>query len=176
MGGSREIETGRLIFTLPALCDFDDLARMRADPLVSRYTTRVPATRSDSWERLIRYRGFWDILGYGFWSVRERESGRFVGTVGFGENHRGIEPSLDGFPEASWLLASWCHGRGYGKEAVAAACAWLDHETIHRRAVCMIDLQNRASLGVAARSGFIPLARSHYQTVPILVLERPRPE
>ncbi|WP_438382651.1 GNAT family N-acetyltransferase [Asaia sp. BMEF1] len=175
MSDAREIETERLTLALPALGDFDDFATMRADPVVTRYTTRLPATRSDSWERLIRYRGFWDILGFGFWIVRERQSGRFVGTVGFGENIRGIEPTLDGFPEAGWVLASWCHGQGYGQEAVAAACSWLDREKGHKRSVCIIDPQNRASLGVAARHGFSLFARSTYLGEPILIFERLKP-
>lgn len=175
MGDKREIETARLVLTLPARRDFDAFASMRADPLVARYTTRVPATASESWERLMRYRGFWEVLGFGFWTVRARESGCFVGTVGFGENRRGIEPSLDGYPEAGWLLASWCHGKGYGKEAVAAACAWLDRETGFTRSVCIIDPQNTASLGLAAHNGFTVFARSLYQGEEICVLERCRP-
>lgn len=171
----REFDSERLTFRLPALRDFEDLAAMRADPVVARFTSRHPATHADSWGRLIRYRGYWDVLGFGYWCVRERKTGRFVGTIGFGDARRGITPSLDGFPEAGWVLASWCHGMGYGREGVAAAHAWLDSRTLHRRSRCIIDPDNHASMRLAACNGYKALGRTTYLATVIEVFERAHP-
>jgi len=169
------LETERLILTRPERCDFDDFAAMRAEPEVMRYITGIPATPRESWERLIRYRGFWDILGYGFWIVRSRETGRFVGTVGFGENRRGLHEAFEGFPEAGWLLASWCHGQGFGSEAVSAACAWLDSATRHKRSVCMIDKHNAASLRLAQCNGYAFFTDASYMDTPVVLMARQKP-
>ncbi|WP_122039949.1 GNAT family N-acetyltransferase [Asaia bogorensis] len=171
---THEFDTANLCFRLPDRQDFEALADMRADPVVTRYTGGQPASRSESWDRLIRYRGYWGILGYGYWCVKERLTGRFVGTIGFGEARRGIEPSLDGYPEAGWVLASWCHGKGYGGEGVAAALKWLDTRTDHRVARCIIDPENLASMKLARRYGFTSLARTQYLGSAIDVLERQR--
>lgn len=142
---------------------------------VIRYTSRLPSSESESWDRLIRYRGFWELLGFGYWILRKRETGDFVGVVGFGEARRGVSPSLDGLPEAGWLLTSRCQGKGYGNEAIAAACAWLDRETSFECTRCMIDPENLASLKVAARNGFVLLASSIFRGEPVQILERRKP-
>ena len=172
----REFETQRLTLGLPNRADYDDLAAMRADPVVARYTSGHPASHTDSRDRLMRYRRYWEILGFGYRCVRERDTGRFVVTVGFGEARRGITPSLDGFPEAGWVLASWCHGMGYGGEAVASALAWIDTHTEHRQTRCIIDPRNLASMRIAARNGFKSLARAVYLNTEIEVFERLRPD
>jgi len=174
MAMPREFDTDNLSFRLPVRRDYNDLAAMRADPVVARYTSLHPASEADSWDRLMRYRGYWEILDFGYWFVREKATGRFVGTMGFGETRRGIEPSLDGFPEAGWVLASWCHGRGYGTEGVPAILHWLDTYTPHKTTRCNIDPQNTASMRLAARNGFEPLGRALYQGTEIVILERRR--
>ena len=50
----------------------------------------------------MRYSGHWAILGFGYWVVRDTQSGRFLGEVGFADYHREIEPSLHGTPEIGW--------------------------------------------------------------------------
>ena len=57
-------------------------------------------------------------------------------------------------PEAGWVLPYRAHGRGFGIEAVAAALAWLDRETRHRRTTCLIARENVASHRIAAKNGF----------------------
>ena len=127
---------------------------MWADESVVRHVGGRASTRQESWFRLLRYRGLWPVLGYGYWAVRERQSGRFVGDVGFADFKRGSEPSIDGHVEAGWVLAGWTHGRGYATEALAAALGWLDSATPHRSVVCLIDAGNFASLRVAEKCGF----------------------
>ena len=150
------IGTPRLVLDGHAREDHEELAAMWADPDVVRHIGGRPSSRQDSWNRLLRYRGLWPVLGYGYWAVRERRTGRFVGDVGLADFGRAAEPSIGGVPEAGWVLARWAHGMGYASEAVAAALAWLDRGGRFPRVVCLIDRGNAASLRVAGKNGFLP--------------------
>ena len=132
------------------------MAAMWADLQVVRYISGKPSTRQESWSRLLRNRGLWPILGYGYWVVRERQTGRFVGEVGFADFQRATRPSMGGVPEAGWVLASWAHGKGYASEAVAAALDWLDRCDRFTEIVCLIDSGNIASIQIARKNGFLP--------------------
>ena len=70
--------------------DFDASAAMWADPEIVRHISGVPATREQSWARIMRYRGHWSLLDYGYWVVEDRATGMFIGEVGFADYHREI--------------------------------------------------------------------------------------
>jgi RimJ/RimL family protein N-acetyltransferase len=150
------IETNRLILDRHRLADFPSLAAMWADPEIVRHIGGRPFSRQDSWMRLLRYRGLWPLLGYGYWAIREKGTDRFVGDLGFADFRREIEPPIAGLPEAGWALASWAHGKGFATEALAAALAWLDTKPAIERSVCLIDPANTASFRVASKNGFRP--------------------
>jgi RimJ/RimL family protein N-acetyltransferase len=150
------IETARLVLDAHRMDDFGALAAMWADPDVVRQISGEPSSREQSWSRLLRYAGLWPLLGFGYWAVREKQTGRFVGDIGFADFHRIIEPPIVGLPEAGWVLAGWAHGRGFATEALGASLAWLDRNQIHRRVVCLIADDHRASFRVAEKNGFLP--------------------
>ena len=110
-------------------------------------------------------------LGFGYWVVRERETGRFVGEVGFANFHRDLEPPIGDDPEAGWGLAPRAHGRGYATEAMTAAHAWLERNMGTTRTVCTIRAHNRASLRMAEKQGYREL-RTQDPERPLIVLER----
>lgn len=176
------IDTARLTLRGHALGDFPDCAAMWADPEVTRHIGGRPFAEEEVWARLLRYAGLWALLDFGYWVVRERASGRFVGEAGLADYHRELTPALDGAPEVGWALASWAHGRGYATEAVAAALAWSDAHFAARRlvdpratptrTVCIIAPGNGASIHVAEKCGYRPEAPARYRGQPTLVFER----
>ena len=121
---------------------------------------------------MLCHRGHWDWLGYGYWAMEERATGRFYGAVGFTELHRDLTPSIASVPETDWVLTPQLHGRGIGTEAVAAIMALGDAHFGNTRAICIIDPENIASLALAARFGYQKTARPEYQGKPIVLLER----
>lgn len=169
---SRTIASARLAMRLPTLADFDESAAMYSDCGVVRHIGGRPFTREESWARLIRHVGHWQLMGFGFWVVRERLGGRFVGEVGFADFRRDTEPSFDGVPEIGWVLVPDSHGKGYATEAAQAALGWLDRRIGKRRTVCMIEPENTASLRVAAKCGYTSFTRTSYRNVPVVLLER----
>lgn len=133
---------------------------MWADPAVTRYIGGKPSTTQETWFRILRYAGLWSILGYGYWVIEEKSSGRFIGEVGFADFKRDIKPSLDGSPEIGWALIPSAHGQGYATEAVRAALKWSDAHVPAARTVCMISLENAPSIHVAEKAGYREFART----------------
>lgn len=167
-----EFESARLTFRIPARSDFDDSARLWSDPVVVRYTSGRPFTPEESWARLLRHVGHWQIARYGFWVVREQTSGEFVGEVGFGDFRRNIDPPLGDAPEVGWVLSPAAHGKGFGTEAARAAIAWMEETHTPARTVCIIQPENASSLRIAQKCGYREFARTVYKDAPVILLER----
>ncbi|WGS54794.1 GNAT family N-acetyltransferase [Paraburkholderia sp. D15] len=166
------LTTARLTLTPHTPADFLDSYAMWSDPEVIRYIGGKPFTREEVWARLLRYAGHWALLGYGYWVVRDKESGRFLGEVGLADYHREIEPSLLGTPEMGWALDPAGHGRGYATEAVLAALAWADLKWPGKDTVCIIAPENQPSLRVAHKCGYRERLRTTYKGNPTIVLRR----
>jgi RimJ/RimL family protein N-acetyltransferase len=169
---AREIRTQRLTLHPHTPQDFNDVAAMWAEPDVVRHISGKPSTREESWSRLLRYAGHWATMNFGYWAVRETNSGRFVGDVGLSEFRRDIVPSLEDSAEAGWVLAPWAHGNGFATEAVRAALAWYESQFGALRTVCMIAPENEASLRVAEKCGYREFAHARYKSDPVILLER----
>lgn len=168
------IETERLVLRGHMPDDFAECAAMWGDPLVTRHIGGRPSTAEETWSRILRYAGMWTLLGFGYWVVRERESGCFVGEAGFADFRREITPSLGGAPEVGWALSPPAHGRGYATEAVRAALAWGDAHLAAPRSVCMISPGNAASIRVAEKCRFREFARATYKGEDTILFERRR--
>jgi len=165
------VETARLVLRANRAEDLDEAVAMWGDPQVVRFVGGRPFSREEVWARLLRYLGHWSLAGYGFWSLHERATGRFVGEVGMADFKRDIAVDFQGAPEAGWVLAPWSHGNGYATEAMTAVLAW-GAAAGHPRTVCLIDQDNAASLRVAGKLGYRELARTDYKGTPALVFER----
>jgi RimJ/RimL family protein N-acetyltransferase len=166
------LETERLVLRALQPQDFEAHAAMWADPGVTRYIGGTPQTREQSWVRLLRHLGMWQAMGFGFWAVTERASGRLIGEAGFHDLKRDVEPGLSGTMETGWGFVPEVHGRGIASETVAAILAWGDRHRRDMRMTCLINPQNIASVRVAEKHGFREFARSTYHGAPTILFER----
>ncbi len=167
-----ELQTARLILNGHQADDVADLLVMWSDPEVVRYIGGRPFTAEEVWARLLRAAGHWPVMGFGYWVIRERSSGRFVGEAGLADFRRDITPSFDGAPEAGWALAPWAHGRGLATEAMTAVMDWSDRVLAPDRTVCMISPAHAASIRVATKCGFREQLRTAYRGEPTIIFER----
>lgn len=167
-----EVTTARLTLRAPALNDFADSYAMWSDPDTARFIGGRPATEEEAWARLNRYVGHWALLGYGFFTVREKATGLFVGEVGLAQFKRDISPAWGEVPETGWALASAMRGRGYATEAVLGAIAWAERTLALKRTVCIISPENTTSIRVALRAGFKELHPATYRGSVCTVFER----
>jgi RimJ/RimL family protein N-acetyltransferase len=165
-------ETARLVFRGHRLDDLGEYAGLWGDPEVIKFLGGRPFTAEETWHRMLRNAGHWALMGYGYWIVRERVTERFVGEIGMANLRRQLEPALGEDPEAGWVLAPWCHGRGFATEAVLGVLRWGATALAAERVVCIIRSDHHASLRVAAKCGFRSFATSRYHAAEVTQLER----
>jgi RimJ/RimL family protein N-acetyltransferase len=162
MTSAPDLFTDRLLLRAHQLEDYTALCALWSDPDVARFTTGQPTTSEQSWARLLRYAGHWQLLGFGYWAVVERASGHFIGDFGFADYQRLIEPTLDGSAEMGWVLASAFQGKGYAEEATRSILQWADGHLARMPITCIIDPANHASIRLAAKLGFVETALAQY--------------
>ena len=131
---------------------------MWADPIVTRYIGGRPRTREESWIRFLRQFGMWPLLGFGFWAIEEKATGRFIGEAGFHDLKRDMAPSIEGIPEAGWALVPAAHGKGLATEVVRCAVAWGDDNLDAEKTVCIVDARHGGSIAVAEKCGYAELS------------------
>jgi len=166
------LESERLRLRGHGLRDFAACAAMWGDPVVSRQLGRKPFTEEESWTRLLRYVGHWSLLGFGYWVVEEKTSGKFAGEVGFADYKRDMQSPVKGLPEIGWVLPAWAHGKGYATEAAKAALRWGDEHFSPPRTTCIISPENVASIRVAEKCGYRDLQLTLYKGQPTIVFAR----
>jgi RimJ/RimL family protein N-acetyltransferase len=166
------LETDRLKLRPHRLDDFPNCAALWADPLVTKYIGGKPLTEEEAWVRLLRYVGHWSLMGFGYWAIEEKASGKFLGEGGFQENQRDIAPSLKGMLETGWVFAPHAHGKGYATEAVLAMHAWKDANLPEKKVCCIIDTPNLASFRVAAKCSYREFGRATYKGASVALFIR----
>jgi RimJ/RimL family protein N-acetyltransferase len=144
------LETERLRLRSFRRRDTDDYASLRADPEVLRYLLGAggqPWDRGRSWRHMAFLIGHWKLAGVGTWAVEHRQTGAFVGMVGYSEP--------EGWPgfELAWTLARHGWGHGYATEAARAALDYAFTAWKRDRVISLINPENDRSIRVAGRLG-----------------------
>jgi len=168
-----DLESERLLFRGHTADDFTASAAMWADLDVVRYLSGRAATPEESWSRLLRYAGHWQVLGFGYWVMECRQTGDFLGEIGFADFKRDMTPSLGGRPEAGWALISAAHGRGLATEALCRVTEWADI-CLDGPTVCILNPRHRASKRVAEKAGYVDRSNARYRGETVRIMERPR--
>ncbi len=169
------IETERLRLLGHDTADFPACVAMWSDPDVIRFTLGQASPPQRTWLRILSYRGHWALLGFGYWAVQEKDSGRYIGELGFADFKRDMKVPLDGLPELGWALVPWAQGKGYATEALQAVVAWGDAHFESPRTVCIIHRDNARSLRVAAKLGFATVLQVANDTESNYILARDAP-
>lgn len=144
------IETDRLILRPMAPKDSEPHIDMMGDPKTAAFLSpdKSPRPRMDRWRQFASYLGHWQIRGFGFFSVDEKETGEWVGRVG---------PWMpEGWPglECGWSIVSAHWGKGFAPEAAIAAIKWtFDKFPDLPRIISVIDPGNANSQAVARKIG-----------------------
>ena len=167
------LQSARLTLRPHVIGDYNDSLAMWSDPGVVRYIGNRPFSAEEVWARLLRYFGLWPALGYGYWVIVERESGRFAGEAGIADFRRETVPPIDS-PESGWALMPWANGKGYATEALGAILSWADATLESRRTLCMIQAGNIASVRVAQKCGYTYLGEATHMGAVKTLYERAR--
>jgi RimJ/RimL family protein N-acetyltransferase len=148
------LQTDRLTLRAAELADFEPIVEIWAHPDVVRYIGGRAFTRHESWMRLIRNPGLWQMLGYGYWTLVETASNKFVGQCGVADFKREMSLDISGIPEAGWVLHPDFHGRGYAFEAMSAVVRWTDENLSAPQTCAIIDPGNAVSIHLANKLGY----------------------
>ena len=143
------LETERLRLRSLRTSDIDDYAALYADREVLHYLGGGPEPwdRGRSWRHMAFLMGHWQLGGTGMWALEHKETGAFIGVVGFA--------APEGWPgfELAWTLVRRYWGNGYATEGARTALAYaftvLDKDCV----ISLIHPENRASIRVAERIG-----------------------
>lgn len=128
--------------------DIDDYAALNADPEVARYLGGGgPWDRGRSWRHMAFLLGHWQLGGSGMWAVEQKDTGTFVGMVGFAH-----PDGWAGF-ELAWTLVRQWWGLGYATEGARAALDYAFTVLKKDRVISLIHPENQASIRVAERLG-----------------------
>jgi RimJ/RimL family protein N-acetyltransferase len=143
------LETERLTLRTWTLEDFEDFASMAADPEVMRFVSAdgKPLSRYGAWQAFSAAAGHWALRGFGWFAVRERATGHFVGRVG--------PWHPEGWPEfeVGWTLGRQYWGKGYATEAADKAIEYAFRGLNRAHLVSFIAPENERSIRVAERLG-----------------------
>ena len=167
------LTTARLTLAPVVASDMEDLIPLWADADFTRHIMGRGLSEEEVWFRLLRDLGHWQAKGYGNWSIRETETGAYVGSVGVLDYRREMTPAFDA-PELGWGVTPAFQGQGLAYEALQAALAWTDAYRLEPRTVCMISLDNAPSVKLAERVGYRPYAEANYKGSLVTLFERPR--
>lgn len=154
--------TDRLRLRAHTAADFEASAAMWGDSEVTRFIGGRPFTAEESWTRLLRCAGHWALMGFGYWAVEERATGKFIGEAGFADYKRDIEPPVVDMPEIGWAFVREAHGRGIATETARALVAWGDVHFGTRATTCLIDEGHATSIRVAEKCGYREWRRVNY--------------
>jgi RimJ/RimL family protein N-acetyltransferase len=164
------ISTERLILRGHRADDFAAACAMWADPIVTRYIAAAPLSGEEVWARLLRYVGHWRLLGYGYWVIEDRATGRYQGEIGFADFHRGLGITAARF-EFGLALAAEAQGKGYAGEAAAACHVWAD-AILADETLCIVNPDNRRSLRLVEACGYTQAQTLVYRERPVRVFTR----
>ncbi|MFD8599433.1 GNAT family N-acetyltransferase [Kitasatospora sp. NPDC059646] len=149
MGAAVELTTPRLLLRQWEDGDLDRWAELNADPEVRRHLGPV-MTREQSAGSLAAFREELADRGWGWWAVRLRAEGTFLGFAGLDPVDE--ETPFDGV-EAGWRLHPDSWGRGYATEAARAVLRYGFEELALPEILALIAAANAPSRAVAERLG-----------------------
>lgn len=140
-----ELTTPRLRLRAPVAADFDALFAVLSSPRATYLGG--PMDRIAAWNFFARETAGWVLHGFGYWSITDRDSGAYYGSVGFGRHAW--------FPETEmgWCLTAAAEGRGVGREAAQAALTWGRTQPNITSLVSYIDAPNARSIRLAEALG-----------------------
>ncbi|WP_068082117.1 GNAT family N-acetyltransferase [Polycladidibacter stylochi] len=166
------LETERLILRAHTKDDYLAIHEMWSEEAVYKYISGTPPTMTESWLRLLRYSGHWQLMGFGGFAVELRENGRYIGEVGVSTYKRNMGGDFDQLPEAGWILHPDYHGNGYAFEAMSAVLDFAASKLGFSKSVCMVDDDNAASNRLANRLGYVAYKQATYKDTPVTLYMR----
>lgn len=140
------LETERLVFRQWKHTDYDSFKGFFDSEEISRFVGGVK-NAEEAWRLMATYIGHYELHGYSYLAIDEKETGKLIGTVGLWNS----EP----WPEAElgyWLLPEG-QGKGFGLEAGLYVRDYALNALKLDSLVSYIDYENIPSKKLAQKIG-----------------------
>ena len=158
-----ELETDRLRFRMLTESDFPILQKHYADMHVMRYLGGATMDTIPAWRHMAYMIAHWQLRGYGYYAVEEKESGALIGRVGYTN-----QPGWPGF-ELGWTMWPEYQGRGYASEAARMLLRYAFEELDQPHVISLIHPDNAPSRRVAEKLGQTIEGETVLMTMPVLI-------
>ena len=148
------IETPRLIIRAILPEDLEGMFAMDSDPEVHRYLGNQPYTDiAQSRENIEIIRQQYKDNGIGRWAMLLKESGEFVGWMGFKQMREMVNGHIDHY-DFGYRLARKHWGKGLASEGALAALNYGIDVLALKDIYAMTDVNNAASRHILESLGF----------------------
>jgi RimJ/RimL family protein N-acetyltransferase len=160
-GGMDRLESASLRLEPLSRADYDWLCALYADAGVMRYIGTGVRSEQQSRANLDGLAAQAERLGFGYWVVRDRQSGERLGGAALMVRHEGAPVEL------GFLFARAAWGRGVATEAARTLVAHAFGALRLPELQAFIDVNNAASAAVLRKAGLrdAGLATGPYNTV-----------
>ena len=149
------LETERCIVRELTLDDMDGLFELYADKEMCQFTEPLfPYEEEKEYQRAY-INNMYRYFGYGMWLIFLKETGELIGRAGL--EHREIKEQTE--LELGYLIGAPYQGKGYATEVCKAILEYAKDNTGFEQINCVIQEENKASIGLAEKLGF-----SHIET------------
>ena len=166
------LETDRLILTRHDKDDFSDRVKLWQAPEIFKFFGGQPKSEEEIWTRLLFFIGHWEISHYGYWAVRHKETGDFIGEVGFMDGKRNLNISCETEPETGWIISPNYQRQGIASEALESVHTWLKDTQPSARPFCIIDPENINSIKLARKFDYKFIGESEYKANSIHIFQK----
>jgi len=142
------LETERLLIRSLQVTDAPTLAKLWADPRVTKYMGG-PRSYDDIYEEFIKDARAKVTPKIDLWPVVKKSTGQIIGNCGI------LDKNVDGKTEYEliYVLAKSVWGKGYATEAATSIKNYAFQRLGLRRIIALIDPQNKVSERVAVKVG-----------------------
>ncbi|KGB82344.1 acetyltransferase [Rhodovulum sp. NI22] len=139
------LHTERLTLRMPILADFEYRAAFYASD--RSVWEDGPLPRAQAWRVWASEVAQWPLMGFGPFSLEDRQSRQYLGEVGV------YRPEGFPEPELGWFVLPEAEGRGYAAEAARAVMGWVRKSFGWDHLVSYIAPGNLRSIALALRIG-----------------------
>lgn len=141
-----ELESERLVLRQWRSSDFEHFVNYFSDEALCRYVGGTK-NQEEAWRLLASYIGHWQLKGFGYLAVENKETNKFLGCAGLWDSEPWPELEL------GYWFRKEAQGKGYASEAAQCVKEFAFNKLKVDTLVSYIHPENEASIKLAMRLG-----------------------